>query len=101
MLNPFAPHMTEEIYQRIGNDKTIAQTPWPKYDEDKTVEDMIELPIQINGKLRSTIKVELDTPEEKVKELVHNDDHIKKFIADKTIVKEIFVKNKIYNIVVK
>ena len=101
LLNPFAPHMTEEIYQRIGNDKTIAQTPWPKYDEDKTVEDMIELPIQINGKLRSTIKVELDTPEEKVKELVHNDDHIKKFIADKTIVKEIFVKNKIYNIVVK
>lgn len=101
LLNPFAPHMTEELYQILGNDKTIAETPWPQYDEAKTVENTIELPIQVNGKLKSTISIEVDTPEEEVKELVHGNTQVQNATADKTIVKEIYVKNKIYNIVVK
>ena len=101
LLNPFAPHMTEELYQILGNTKTIAETPWPQYDEDKTVENTIELPIQVNGKLKSTISIAVDTPEEEVKQLVHSNSQVQNATADKTIVKEIYVKNKIYNIVVK
>ncbi len=101
LLNPFAPHMTEELYQILGNTKAIAETPWPQYDEDKTVENTIELPIQVNGKLKSTISIAVDTPEEEVKEAVHANSQVQNATADKTIVKEIYVKNKIYNIVVK
>ena len=101
LLNPFAPHMTEELYQILGNTKTIAETPWPQYEEDKTVENTIELPIQVNGKLKSTISIAVDTPEEEVKQLVHSNSQVQNATADKTIVKEIYVKNKIYNIVVK
>ncbi len=101
LLNPFAPHMTEELYQILGNEKNISETPWPQYDEAKTVENTIELPIQINGKLKSTIQITLDAPESDVKNLVHNNSQVQNATADKTIVKEIYVKNKIYNIVVK
>lgn len=101
LLNPFAPHMTEELYQILGNEKTIAETPWPQYDEAKTVENTIELPIQINGKLKSTISIAVDSSEEEVKELVHTNSQVQNATADKTIVKEIYIKNKIYNIVVK
>ena len=101
LLNPFAPHMTEEIYQKLGNKKTIAETPWPQYDEAKTIEDTIELPIQVNGKLKSTIEIAVNTPESEVKELVHANTQVQNATSDKTIVKEIYVKNKIYNIVVK
>ena len=101
LLNPFAPHMTEEIYQKLGNEKTIAEMPWPKYDEAKTVEDVIEIPIQVNGKLKSTIEIAIDSPEEDVKELVHSNTQVQNATSGKTIVKEIYVKNKIYNIVVK
>ncbi|MCI9039010.1 MAG: leucine--tRNA ligase [Clostridia bacterium] len=101
LLNPFAPHMTEELYQILGNEKNISQTPWPQYDEAKTVENTIELPIQVNGKLKSTIQITVDAPESDVKDLVHNNSQVQNATADKTIVKEIYVKNKIYNIVVK
>ncbi len=101
LLNPFAPHMTEELYEILGNTKTISETPWPQYDEAKTVENTIKLPIQVNGKLRSTIDITVDSPEDDVKNLVHSNAQVQNSIADKTIVKEIYVKNKIYNIVVK
>ena len=101
LLNPFAPHMTEEIYQNLGNTKTIAETSWPTYDEAKTIENVIEIPVQINGKLRSTIKITLDSSEAEVKELVHANTQVQNCLESKTIVKEIYVKNKIYNIVVK
>ena len=100
LLNPFAPHMTEELYSKLS-DKTIADTPWPTYDNDKTIDDEIELPIQINGKVRATISIILDSSEETIKDLVHKNETIQSQLAGKTIVKEIYVKNKIYNIVVK
>ena len=99
LLNPFAPHMTEELYQKLGNIKTIAETPWPTYDEAKTIDDEIEIPIQINGKVKVTISINLDEEESSVKEKVH--EAVKSYLEGKTIVKEIYVKNKIYNIVVK
>ncbi len=100
LLNPFAPHMTEELFSKFSNE-TIANTPWPTFDESKTIDDEIEVPIQINGKVKSTISVVLDSSEETVKELVHKNETIQNQLDGKTIVKEIYVKNKIYNIVVK
>ena len=92
LLNPFAPHITEELNQILGFDTTIA-------DEEKTKNDTMNLPIQINGKLRATIEIAIDEDEEKIKELVHT--AIKDRLDGKSIVKEIYVKNKIYNVVVK
>ena len=100
LLNPFAPHMTEELYSKLS-DKTIAQTDWPTYDESKTIDDEIEIPIQINGKLKSSIFVALDVSDDVVKDLVHKNQTIINQLEGKTIVKEIYIKNKIYNIVVK
>ncbi len=101
LLNPFAPHMTEEIYQILGETKTIAETAWPKYDETKTIDDEIEIPVQVNGKVKDVIKVPKDAEEEEVKEKSHISELVSKALEGKTVVKEIYVKGKIYNIVVK
>ncbi len=99
LLNPFAPHITEELNEQIGYKEEIATYTWPQYDEAKTIDDKIELPIQVNGKLRATIQIDLDEPEETIKPQVH--EAIANKLDGKTIVKEIYVKNKIYNVVVK
>ena len=99
LLNPFAPHMTEELNRVLGFNEDIASYAWPEYDEAKTIDDEIEIPVQINGKLKATIKIALDEEEPIVKEKVH--EAIAESIEGKTIVKEIYVKNKIYNVVVK
>ena len=102
LLNPVAPHITEELWTSIlGHDKTIAYEPWPTYIEEKTIDETIELPIQINGKLKAKLSIALDQAEETVKKAVHENEVIQSSLAGKTIVKEIYVKNKIYNIVVK
>ena len=100
LLNPFAPHITEELWQTVlGGTEMLAYMEWPTYDEEKTIADEITLPIQFNGKLKATITISLDENEESVKEKVHH--AVEDKLDNKTIVKEIYVKNKIYNIVVK
>ena len=100
LLNPVAPHITEELWQTVLNGKEmLAYMDWPQYDEQKTISDEVVLPIQFNGKLKTTITINLDEDENSVKEKVHN--AIDSKLDGKTIVKEIYVKNKIYNIVVK
>ncbi len=100
LLNPFAPHMTEELWQTVlGGTEMLAYMEWPTYDEEKTIADEITLPIQFNGKLKATITISLDEVEESVKEKVHK--AVSDKLENKTIIKEIYVKNKIYNIVVK
>ena len=101
LLNPFAPHMTEELFKELGEEKDISQTPWPTYDESKTIDDEIEIPVQINGKVKTTIKIAKDEEECMVKDKVRESETIKALIKDKTVVKEIYVKGKIFNIVVK
>ena len=101
LLNPFAPHMTEELNKIIGGAVEISQMSWPKFDEEKAKDDVINLPIQVNGKLRQTIQVPANLDEKDVKVAVHNDEVVKRFIEGQEIVKEIYVKNKIYNIVIK
>ncbi len=100
LLNPVAPHITEELWNTVlKHNNTISYEEWPKYDEEKTVLEEITLPIQINGKLKSTIQISVDEDENIVKEKVHS--QIDSKLEGKTIVKEIYVKNKIYNIVAK
>ena len=100
LLNPFAPHMTEELLHTVLDGKEdFAYMKWPEYDEAKTIADEITLPIQFNGKLKGTVQIDLDEDESSVKEKVHN--VIDSKLEGKTIVKEIYVRNKIYNIVVK
>ena len=99
LLNPITPHITEELFAKIGNSKTIAESSWPTFDDTKTIDDEIELPIQVNGKLKATIMIAKDSDESVVKDLVHQ--KISSTLEGKTIAKEIYVNNKIYNIVVK
>ena len=99
LLNPIAPHITEELWNMLGHNNTIAYEKWPTYDESKTVSNQITLPIQFNGKLKGTINISVDEDENSVKQKVH--EAIDSKLEGKTIVKEIYVKNKIYNIVVK
>ena len=99
LLNPVAPHITEELWNMLGHNNTIAYEKWPTYNESKTVSNQITLPIQFNGKLKGTISINIDEDESYVKQKVH--EAIDSKLEGKTIVKEIYVKNKIYNIVVK
>lgn len=101
LLNPVAPHITEELWNKLGHEHTIAYEKWPEYDETKIVEDEVEIPVQINGKVKATISVPVDLTEAEIKEIVHKNENISNLTNGKTIVKEIYVKNKIYNIVVK
>jgi leucyl-tRNA synthetase len=101
LLNPFAPHMTEELNQILGASKTINETPWPTYDEAKTIDDEIEIPVQLNGKVKDGIKVPKDAEEDFVKTTAHASELVQKALEGKTVVKEIYVKGKIFNIVVK
>ena len=100
LLNPFAPHITEELSQSVlGEKEDLAYQKWPEYDESKTIADEITLPIQFNGKLKGTVQISLDEDEASIKQKVH--EAIDSKLEGKTVVKEIYVKNKIYNIVVK
>lgn len=99
LLNPITPHITEELWNILGHNDTITYEPWPIYDEEKTIDDEIEIPIQVNGKLKTTVMIALDEDESSVKQKVHS--AIEDKLDRKSIVKEIYVKNKIYNVVVK
>ena len=101
LLSPVAPHISEEIWCRLGHNDTITYEAWPTYDEAKLVEDTVEIPVQINGKVRATVEIPVESTEEEVKNIVHENANIQTQLEGKNVVKEIYVKNKIYNIVVK
>lgn len=101
LLNPVAPHITEELWSEMGHTETITYSTWPTFDEAKMQEDTISLPVQINGKLRANVEIEKDEDQESVKQKVHKNDKIQALIEEKQIVKEIYVPNRIYNIVIK
>ena len=101
LLNPVAPHITEEMWVGQNFGGMLNQSSWPKYDEKLTIDTVVEIAVQVNGKVRGRVTISLDDSQEKVKEKVLRDETISKFIEGKTVVKEIFVPGKIYNIVVK
>ena len=100
LLNPMAPHITEELNEQIGF-KPICERKWPTYDEEKTIDEEKEIGVQVNGKLRATIKVNINDSEEMLKEKALAEENVKKFTEGKEIIKVIAIKGKIVNIVVK
>ncbi len=101
LLNPVAPHITEEIWEILGLEGRLFEQVWPSYDESKTIEDSIDMPIQVNGKVRATIKVDRNITKEELRKISEADENVNRFLEGKEIVKEIFVPGRIYNIVVK
>ena len=101
LLNPVAPHITEEMWERAGFEGRLYQTTWPTFEENKTVDAVAEVPVQVNGKLRSVIKVNKGASNEEVEDIAFNDEEVKKFIDGKEIVKKIYVPERIFTIVVK
>ncbi|QHZ57337.1 leucine--tRNA ligase [Brevibacillus sp. NSP2.1] len=101
MLSPIAPHLGEELWEKLGHNDTIAYEPWPTYDESKLVEDEVEIVIQINGKNKEKMLIASDSTKEQIEELALGNELIKELIEGKTIVKIIAVPGKLVNIVVR
>ena len=101
LLNPVAPFITEELWNKLGHDNTIAYENWPKYDSSKIIDNEAEIGVQVNGKLRGSIKVNNNTTEEEMIKLSLKNENVKRFTTDKEIVKTIVIKKRIVNIVVK
>ena len=100
LLAPFAPHLAEELWERLGHPSSLAYEPWPVFDPAKAAESQVEIVLQVNGKLRSKITVEVDTPSEELERLAMEDAVLRKYTDGKRIVKKIVVPNKLVNIVV-
>jgi len=101
ILNPFAPHITEELYQELGGEGFLSLRTWPQYDENKMVEATVELPVQINGKVRSVVTLPAGADEAAMEQAARNDAKIQAAVGEKNIVKCIVVKGKIINLIVK
>ena len=101
LLNPVAPHITEEMWQQAGFEGRLYQTTWPVYDESKTIEDEIEIPVQVNGKVRATIKVAKEANAEEIEKVAFENTDVLKFTDGHEIVKKIYVPGRIYTVVVK
>ena len=101
LLCPFAPHLCEEIWESLGEKKLCSLSPWPEYDERKTVDNTVEVAVQVNGKLRATVELPMNCPAPEAIAKAKADERVLPFIEGKTVIKEISVPNRIVNIVVK
>jgi leucyl-tRNA synthetase len=99
-LSPFAPHICEEMWEIIGNERGMVKASWPEWDESALKQDEVTVVVQINGKVRSKIQVPSDFSEDQVKQMALEDERIKKFISDKEIKRVVVVPQKLVNIVV-
>ena len=101
LLAPFVPHFSEELWQTLAGKKTsIFQEPWPDFDSNYLQEDIIEIPVQVNGKLRGVISTQLTANEEQIFELAMKNDNIIKHLKNKKIKKKIYIEKKLLNFVV-
>ena len=102
LLNPFAPHVTEEVYEacKLGNG-ILAEAEWPEYDESKCVDESVEIVVQVNGKIKAKLNIPVDADKDAVLDLAKNDQNVKKAIDGMKIIKEIVVPKKLVNLVVK
>ena len=101
ILSPFAPHLSEELWESIGGEGLCSLAEWPQWDEAKTVDQTVEVAVQINGKVRATLELPVNCPREDAIAIAKADDKVKPYLEGKTVIKEISVPNKIVNIVVK
>ena len=101
MLAPMAPHITEELWQALGHETTLAYEPWPKFDESLTVDNEIEIPVQINGKVKVKVHVPRGTSKDQLESIVRGDDRVEKLIGDSSVMKVIVVPDRLVNFVIK
>jgi leucyl-tRNA synthetase len=101
LLSPFAPHIAEELWQILGHDNSLAYETWPTYDESLLVEAEVEIPIQINGKVRAKIKVPADADKTAIEDLARSDPRACEFLDGKQVIKTIVVPGRMVNFVVK
>ena len=101
LLSPYTPHLAEELWSMLGHEPSVSKESWPLFDEEKTKDDEIEVVVQINGKVRSKLRVPRETGKDEMLSLAKGDETVKKWTDGKTIVKEIVVPGKLVNIVVK
>ena len=101
IMNPFMPHLAQELWELIGETNELTYQAWPDYDKDLAISDEIVIPIQINGKRRSEILISANESESEVISKAKSDDKIASYLKNTTIIKEIYIKGKILNIVIK
>ena len=101
LLNPIAPHVTEEIWQQMSYGGMLNETSWPTYDEAKCVESTVEIVVQVNGKIRGHLMIETDAEQDVVLNMAKAEEKVAAALEGKTIVKELYIKGKLVNIVVK
>ncbi len=101
LLNPFAPHITEELWEQLGCEGLLSIAKWPEYDESKTVEDTVEIAVQVNGKLKSTVKLPAGSEKQVVIDAALQEEKVKRAIEGKQMLKQIVVPGRVVNLVVK
>jgi leucyl-tRNA synthetase len=99
LLAPFAPHIAEELWHRLGHGESLAYEPWPTYDDALLVEEEVEMPVQVNGRLRGRVTVPTDADEESITAAAHAEPNVETHLAGKTIRKVVLVPGKLINIV--
>ena len=101
LLNPFSPHISEELYAMFGNEENIVPLEWPAWKESLVSSDVITLVVQFNGKRRGEIEIEKDLDKQQVIQQIRYDNSFDKYFADKITFKEIYIENRLINFVVK
>lgn len=101
LLSPLAPHFTEEMWEKLGHNTSVHKELWPKFNENEMTLNQMKIPVQINGKVKAVVEVDTDADETKIKEIIKTTKNIEEVIKKGTIVKEIYIPGKIYNIVLK
>ena len=101
LLSPFAPHLAEELWEILGHKQTLAYEPWPSFEETKIAEDTVEIPVQVNGKLRGKVQVPSGADQSAIQKTAEADETIAGYIEGKTVVKVIVVPGRLVNFVVK
>ena len=100
ILNPFAPHLTEELNNKFGYNDELSNNKWPEYDEKYILDDTIEIAVQINGKTRGSIKIDINNDQKSIEELIKRDIKLKKYLDGVIIKKVIYIKGRIINFVI-
>jgi leucyl-tRNA synthetase len=101
LLSPFAPHISEELWARMGHDESLAYEDWPEWEEELLKKEVVEMAVQVNGTVRATIEVDADADEEEVLAIAKDEDNVARYLDGKEIRREIFVPGRIVNFVVQ
>jgi len=101
LLSPFAPHIAEELWHKLGHTASLAYEPWPRYDESKAEAVTVEIVVQVNGKVRTKFSVQKDIGEDRLRSMVLNDEKVQRYLDGKQVIKIVVVKNKLVSLVVK